>query len=687
MIEMNYSKRQIKPIIEKYNIAVETDENFREIILMFNGQTNYQIWALKLFYNNICSIAVLARIRDWAIENPTEIKNLIRQNIVSYTKAEEMSGLFNEMRGLTLLKNLREGAAWFNTDQRKLLVDALTKNASGNIMNGLEAMTNISVLVEWEKLFNGVKRMAKTRKEKLISTSSALRDLSALHAHIKNALTETYEWNREDMLSYMEQNTPDCQVVFDKNNVVVLNVPSFKSSQSLCGKGRTCWCLTREDRYFRQYVTDCGAKQYFLFDFNKREDHQLAHIGFTVHKTNGITNAHSCRNDNMCGSGINVDGERVNIQMALKKCSIPLSTYISLKKMKYTWNKESVLKMIDKNRDLFAISYCNDSRIIVNILNDNGYHLLLGHSLISSNIYSGNYSGKKLYAILNFDVEWNDESACILLRYTNDRYGSVSLDRVVDAYNTIYDDKIGFLHKLGIKQSDYLGKETIDPKILLHKLINEHNETEAISLLSREADINVNYEFEANLPIFAAIEQNMFGLFEAIVNHKTYDSTTTNGYGASVFQSLLFAYDTSAAPSSNHNKNISRLLKVMLNSSNVDFNTQDINAETALSIACNIPSLLWVVEELVKKSSVNVNIVDDFNFTPLGSAINCKNLEAIKLLGTRKDLIIRACDEEHARARGFNLYDIIQPNSNSEDALIKSDMDLSEIFAQAFGCL
>jgi ankyrin repeat protein len=125
----------------------------------------------------------------------------------------------------------------------------------------------------------------------------------------------------------------------------------------------------------------------------------------------------------------------------------------------------------------------------------------------------------------------------------------------------------------------------------------------------------------------------------------------------------------------------------MLNSSNVDFNTQDINAETALSIVCNIPALLWVVDELVKKPSVNVNIVDDFNFTPLSSAINCKNFEAIRLLGTRKDLIIRSCDEENARKRGFNLYDIIEPNNNTEDALIKSDTDLSDIFAQAFGCL
>jgi hypothetical protein len=38
----------------------------------------------------------------------------------------------------------------------------------------------------------------------------------------------------------------------------------------MCGNGRTGWCLTREERYFNQYVKEQrDATQYFVFDFSK----------------------------------------------------------------------------------------------------------------------------------------------------------------------------------------------------------------------------------------------------------------------------------------------------------------------------------------------------------------------------------------------------------------------------------
>jgi len=688
MIELNYSKKQLKPIIEKYGIDVENNKNFHNIILMFNGQTNYQIWALKLFFNNICSLDVLNRINQWAIENQTDIKNLMRQNIVSYTKGEELQGLFNEMRGLDLLRKIREGASWFNTSQRKLIIDSLTKDINGTAYNGLQAFSIASTLGVWEKLFEDIKRLPKTRRDKMISLSSALYNLNDLKKHIESSLTATYEWNREDMLSYMERNTPDCKVVFDENNVVVLNVPSFKSSQALCGKGRTCWCLTREDRYFRQYVTDTGSKQYFLFNFNRREDHELAHIGFTVHKTNGITNAHSTRNNSMCGSGVLIDGKRINVQEALKQCNIPLSAYITLKPLKYSWDKASVLKMIAANKNHLALSYDKNNRLIINILTDTGINLLIGHSLINNSYYSGNSSQKKLYVILDFNVDYTNDKSCVLLRYVNNRYGTMSLQYMIDVYNTqMNDNREDYWESINVSQDEFINMEAIDPNIMLHKLINEKKEKDAVKLINTTKNLNVNHEFESNLPVFAAIENNLFNIFEAIINHSSYNSAITNGYGSSVFQSLLFAYDTNQKPSSQHNQDVKHLINMMLDCKNIDFNVQDINAETALSIVCSIPQLLWVVERLINNPSVNVNTVDDFNFTPLGSAINCQNYDAIKLLGQRKDLIIRKCDVENAQKHGFDLYSLISPNTNSEENLICPDMDLSDIFAQAFGCL
>ena len=332
MVELNFSKKQLNPIIEKYGINVENDTTFHRILNMFSGQTSYHIWAIKLVYGNVCTLDCIEEIRNWIINNPTEIKNLIRKNVICYTTSDELKGMFSEIRGLNALKNIREGAALFNTNQRKMITQHCLKRADGENLNGLEAFMNLNTLAKWEKMFDSVKRLPKSRKEKMISLASALTDIDALFEHIDNALTSTYEWNREDLLSYVERNTPDCKVVFDADNVIVLNVPSFKSSRSLCGKGRTSWCLTREERYFKQYVTDCrDAKQYFLFDFNKREDHQLAHIGFTVRKNDGIVNAHSTRNDNMIGDGIMVDNERINVQSALRKVNVPLSAYISLK--------------------------------------------------------------------------------------------------------------------------------------------------------------------------------------------------------------------------------------------------------------------------------------------------------------------------------------------------------------------
>ena len=108
MVELNYSKKQLKSLIEKFNIDVENDSNFHDIITMFDGQTNYHIWAIKLFYGKVCGLDVICRIKAWSEMFKTEIKNLIKQNIVSYTTADELQSMFTEMRGLELLKNVRE---------------------------------------------------------------------------------------------------------------------------------------------------------------------------------------------------------------------------------------------------------------------------------------------------------------------------------------------------------------------------------------------------------------------------------------------------------------------------------------------------------------------------------------------------------------------------------------------------
>lgn len=688
MIELNYSKKQVKPLIEKYGINVEKDKNFHDIITMFDGQTTYHLWAIKLYYDKVCSLDVLNRVKLWTDVYKNEIKNLIKKNVTAYVTSSDIQQLFHEMRGLEIIKTIRDGASQFNTDQKKIFIDRLLKFENGIPLNGLEIVNNVNLMMpeNWSKLFTKISKLPQIRKDKLIRTSSALRNINDLKAHLENSLTATYEWNREDLLAYVENNTPDCGIAFDSNNVIVLSVPSFTSSQSLCGKGRTCWCLTREERYFRQYVTDnCNAKQYFLFDFNKREDHELAHIGFTVVKEHGITNAHSTSNNNMMGDGIMVDGDRVSIHKALKKCNIPLSTYITIEKPSYSWEMENVLKMISQNTHSLAISCSKNNCLVINVLSIHGLNILMKHTAINIANQSIPRNGK-VYVVMNFNVDFNHEDACFIMFYEGDRYGSISLNRTLNLYNVVTEINI---NDLGIKTSDYLNRESIDPKILLHKLIHENQEEEAVELVKNSKELDVNFTFESTLPIFSAIENKMYKLFTTIINHPKFDSKNTDGYGETILHRLLYAYDTTKEKCHENNENIYKMINAVLDNDLIDLNVQDINAETALSVACGELTLTWVVERLVNNTKVNVNIADDFNFTPLGTAINAKNIEAIRILGNRPDLVIRKRDVENAKKQGFNLYDIIAPNDNSEDDLIIQNEinELSEIFAKAFGCL
>ena len=105
-------------------------------------------------------------------------------------------------------------------------------------------------------------------------------------------------------------------------NFVIVHVPSFKSSKLLCGNGRTKWCITREESYFRQYVTDYPNRdQYFLFDFNRKESDAFAHIGFTMENGRGFYCAQTCNNCGMVGS-YTQGNESMNINQALQKASL-----------------------------------------------------------------------------------------------------------------------------------------------------------------------------------------------------------------------------------------------------------------------------------------------------------------------------------------------------------------------------
>ena len=677
MSEITFSKKQLNPLIEKYQIDVEKNVTFKTIISLFENAPNYHIWAVKIVFENACTLPVLTQIKAWIDNNSQDIKHLTKGNVVSYKTQHDIKNLLKEMEGLDKIRTVRNIINKFNTRQRDMLTEAIL----APLRSPLDTFVS-STFKTWAPILMSMDRLVAHRKAKLISTSSAIDNLSFLKEHISTALNASYEWNREDMLSFMERNTPDCKVVYDKENIVVLDVPSFASSKKLCGNGRTGWCLTREERYFNQYAKDASTThQYFVFNFNHPEDHELAHIGFTVRKGSGICYAHSTTNINMI-EGVSVKGKKVNIHEALRMCNIGKSVFMPLgKNSYYKWDMDSVLDFVSKNGNDVAIGYNENNRLIVRALSPRGVQMLINHTMVDPRNFMQSSDKCKVYVLLDFNLPSNDGNSVVTIQYTKDKYQIDTLNRIVDAYNGDL-TKTKYLASLGISTDRFLNREEIKPSILLHKLIDEGQEDEAVRLVNKATeDLDVNFEFNNRLPIFSVINQRMFKLFEALVNHPNFNCASSDSFGESLLQSLMYTY---LACNSADKGNIRRMIEIILNSKSFDFYVQNINLDTAVNIACENAELNWVAEILIGNAVVNLNVVNDLNCTALGCALHSRNTAALKMLGKRVDLVVREEDLELAKDMGININDYIDPRPIGTIEVTKEQTELANIFREYF---
>ena len=217
---MTYNKKQMQPLIDKYAINPETNKLFINVIEMFDNQPNYQIWAVKMIFSKTIEIEQLETIHDWINKNQSMVKSLEKQNIVSYSTKSAIAQLFREMEGLDNLSIVKNAVNHFNTEQRKMLTDALLAKD----YNGSTAYMDKDIKV-WSTIFRKFNRLPLDRKNKFYSNCSRLKNLTDLLSAIKSCLEETYKWDKADFLAFMENNASDCEVVYENGPYVIIHVP------------------------------------------------------------------------------------------------------------------------------------------------------------------------------------------------------------------------------------------------------------------------------------------------------------------------------------------------------------------------------------------------------------------------------------------------------------------------------
>ena len=685
---MNYSKKQMQPLIDKYSINPETNKLFIKVCEMFEDQPNYQVWAVKMVFSSAIQFDGLGEIHQWIVENNELIPSLSKKNIISYTTKSDIEKLFDEMSGLKKVAFIKKMISNFNTTQRKMLISALF--GSNNVPINLKSR----VIDEWYKIFKIFDKKPWAIKHKFYSTCSALKSSTSLCQAIKDCLAESYTWEngKEDLLSFISYNTPDCDVVFDEGNCVVVRVPSYNSSHKLCGSGRTGWCICREEGYFRNYVTSKPNRaQYFLFDFNRKESDAFAHIGFTIEFGRGIVEAQTCHNYGMM-QPFEQGNEKLSIHDVLKNFGISMSTFMKLPKdLGFGWDINSICKLISENGG--KVVYNANGRIVAEA-NGQLFTAITKKTFIGKNDFQLN-GMNKIFLCIDLNLQTTDGNCIIAISYAKDKYGSYSLGKINNALGEKLDEKS--LSELGINTENLFDLPKLDPSVLLHKYIDENNEEAAIKLINSDSKVNVNYIFNNRAPVFAAINNCMTKLYDTIVNHKDFDSNYKDGYGETLLEMLLYLYGNPEVAITKDDKD---MLKTMINSTlaseTFDFNARDYNNDTVINSACTYKEEEWVVGVIASLREVDVNVVDDFGSSPLTTCITNKNLGALKILGMRPDLKVTDEDRELAKSFKIDLDKYIKPSEsifgmyprpkrmeyNLEEKPV-SDEVLAEVFAEA----
>ena len=640
--------KQIKSLADKYGINTETNTIFQSIIEMFDNKPNYQVWGVKSVFGRETTPDQLTFIGNWISENKNLIAQLSKGNIINYKTRNDFSLLMSEIEKLNKLSLMRKVINTFDTEQKKILTQSIGLNEIKSTDPDNRKFEECYVtLRQFSKL-------QKPRRDKFIRLASALTDYRLIIDGIKNCLKNTYIWNKEDFLSFISINTR-CEVVYDKDNIVIVRVPDFETSKLLCGGGRTVWCITREGSYFSNYVTK-GRSQYFLFNFGKPETDEIAHVGFTVDPQYGIVNAHSTNNKDMSGGGISYRGKQINISSLLGSYGIDISLFMKLKgTVKFNWNIEGLIEFLAR-RSSVKVKYNDKNIVIVEVTSESPFDGLVGHTFIP---YSVN-SRLSQYIVFNFNEKVDTQKSIVSLYYNLDRFGSKSLSRVVDAFGKEIETKT-FYSSIGVSESAVIDFNNIEPSLLLHKYIEESNEAAAIELIrTHYHSIDVNKVFEERLPIYAAINNKMPKLFHEIFSHEKFNSNSVDGFENNILGSLIYLLRTPEFISSKQDEDaINEIINYVIDSNKFDLNMVDCLGDTALMISCENVKSLQVTKKLASKANVNPNVVNNFGENALIKCIDFRNEEALKVIASMPGIEITSEVYDKAKSAGYDLKTII----------------------------
>lgn len=421
---MNYSKKILNPLITKLNINTDEDNTFKELICLTQESPNYQLWAVNVVYSGYCVVEEIKSILEWSKLHKHLICQLSKHTITAYTSRYAITILKKEIKNIQLIDDVKSFINKFNTVQRNLLKEYLNLD-SYSILN----ISKERELKKWYKIFTKLQKLPDDQLNNFISTCSALHDITALLDAFTWCMDLSYKWNKKDFISFVTKSTPNSPIVYNNDNIVILHVTSHKDCNKLVGsEGRTKWCFNCNKTCWESYVNDTNSKQYFLFDFSKKESEETSHIAFTINKELGLTEAYTTHNLNIIEHGNDYVNEVFNEK------GINISDFIKLNHpIDYKWEENSIKTILGENENVQVIDNSNN-RLLISSENDKVSQRLIQHTILYKRLIKGTLQ-RKLYFLYDLNLKEDDPNGLICIKTT---LSSNSREEFLMAYNQCY---------------------------------------------------------------------------------------------------------------------------------------------------------------------------------------------------------------------------------------------------------
>lgn len=390
----------IKELKNKFCIDFQANALAKFFFALSEGSKNFFQWAVNAYYRQNIRLDDIMSIFTWNECYGQLVKQLSRGTITAYNTKERIDELKVEMQSLRKQKRIADTMNAFNTVQKKMLKGATLSDKDNEALNKFAKLSDA-------KQLNFIKKV------------SSVDNLGELLRQLRFATSVHFDWNKDAFMDYIKNvEGIDCKVVFEKDNVVLLQVADYETIKRLAKT--TNWCISKNKSYWNSYVEGRhAATQYIIFDFNKNEDDNLSIVGFTVIRNKGITNAHDFVNNDLTKNG-NVVPRTIksyiskyiasnNIYTILGIDGIDVSMFVKYDKQPYEWNKEAMLKRL----------YECVNKENVHVLCDNADGKM---ALMVTDSHIGYFFGEAYLDNIS-DCEW-DEKHIIFFDFKKNKYDS-----------------------------------------------------------------------------------------------------------------------------------------------------------------------------------------------------------------------------------------------------------------------